>query len=515
CWLIRTQIHPQAHRSHAPSPPMDPLHTGQKLLLLVVATLLVVQHSTIAYGSGTSGSISMALPGCQDKCGNMSIPYPFGTGKGCFREPFNVTCNETGAYLASTEVRLLEISLTLGEVRVQNPHIDWQCNYTNGKNSSSGLNPLTLDSFHKVSDTKNKMTSIGCATLAMVMGRTKSKKQLEYPTANTCFSFCIDASSVDDVTECSGLGCCQAPVSGNVSAFITVSLPVPDLYNTTIQSFSPCSYSFVSEKDSFKFDRSYVNSTSFASTHTDGVPLVLDWVVGNGSCSEATKMGSQYACQAMNSECIDVSNGPGYRCNCSQGYEGNPYLQGGCQGTYIYVTESTCTLLYFSFIVYGMQYSVDSSRHSPHFIEMTDINECVPPNQSLYPCKGNCMNTEGSYNCLCPSGFRSDDPKSIPCVRADPNKTLKIILGISASIIFLMVCIFALRAEYQKKKLAKEKERFFHQNGGQILYHQIMSKQVDTLKIFTQEDLKKATNDFDESREVGKGGSWHCLQGHS
>uniref|UniRef100_A0A453QMH5 Wall-associated receptor kinase galacturonan-binding domain-containing protein n=1 Tax=Aegilops tauschii subsp. strangulata TaxID=200361 RepID=A0A453QMH5_AEGTS len=204
-----------------PSPPMDPLHTGQKLLLLVVATLLVVQHSTIAYGSGTSGSISMALPGCQDKCGNMSIPYPFGTGKGCFREPFNVTCNETGAYLASTEVRLLEISLTLGEVRVQNPHIDWQCNYTNGKNSSSGLNPLTLDSFHKVSDTKNKMTSIGCATLAMVMGRTKSKKQLEYPTANTCFSFCIDASSVDDVTECSGLGCCQAPVSGNVSAFIT------------------------------------------------------------------------------------------------------------------------------------------------------------------------------------------------------------------------------------------------------------------------------------------------------
>ncbi|KAM3195603.1 hypothetical protein ACQJBY_071637 [Aegilops geniculata] len=414
----------------------------------------------------------MARPGCPEKCGNVSIPYPFGTGKGCFQEPFNVTCNETGAYLASTEVRVLEISLTLGEIRVQNPYISSQCNYTNGTNSTSS-DALMLDPFHKLSNTKNKLTSIGCATIAMVVGLTKSKKQIEYPTADTCYSFCIDASSVDDVTECSGLGCCQAPVSGNVSAFGTLSLPVPDFYNTTVQSFSPCSYSFVSEKDWFKFNRSYVNSTSFASMHTDGVPLVLDWVVGNVSCSEATKMGSQYACQAMNSECIDVSNGPGYRCNCSQGYEGNPYLQGGCQ----------------------------------------DINECVPPNQSLYPCKGNCMNTEGSYNCLCPSGFRSDDPKSIPCVRADPNKTLKIILGISASIIFLMVCIFALRAEYQKKKLAKEKERFFDQNGGQILYHQIMSKQVDTLKIFTQEDLKKATNDFDESREVGKGGHGTVYKG--
>jgi hypothetical protein len=76
-----------------------------------------------------------------------------------------------------------------------------------------------------------------------------------------------------------------------------------------------------------------------------------------------------------------------------------------------------------------------------------------------------------------------------------------------------MVCIFALRAEYQKRKLAKEKERFFDQNGGQILYHQIMSKQVDTLRIFTQEDLKKATNDFDESRELGKGGHGTVYKG--
>ncbi|KAI4973840.1 hypothetical protein ZWY2020_041621 [Hordeum vulgare] len=364
----------------------------QKLLLLVAATLLLHQSSA------SSGSISMARPGCPDKCGNTSIPFPFGIGKGCFQEPFNVTCNGTGPYLGSNGLRVLDIALTLGEVRVQNPHIATRCNFSNGSNSTSGFDVLTLDPFHTVSNTKNKLTSIGCGGLAMVVGQAKGKNQLEYLTADSCISSCMDVSSIGNGTECSGMGCCQAPVSGNINAFVTQSIPVSAIYNSTIQSFSPCSSSFVAEDDWFKFDRSYVNSTNFGRKYTDGVPLVLDWVVGNGSCSEATKMGSQYACQDMNSKCVDVSNGPGYRCNCSQGYEGNPYLQGGCK----------------------------------------DINECEPPNQSLYPCKGNCRNTVGSYTCSCSSGFRSDDPKSIPCVRADPNKALKAALGTSAGVVFLM-----------------------------------------------------------------------------
>ncbi|KAI4973838.1 hypothetical protein ZWY2020_041619 [Hordeum vulgare] len=369
----------------------------QKLLLLVAATL-VLHHSTMANGAGSSGGISMAQPGCPDKCGNISIPYPFGTGKGCFQEPFNVTCNQTGAYLASTEseVRVLDINLTIGEIRVLNPHISWECNYTNGT-SGNGSDGLSLDAFYKVSNTKNKLISIGCATLGLILGLTKGKNQLEFPIVNTCYSVCTDANSVDDSTKCVGMGCCQTPLPGNISSFSTISSSLT-FTNSKSQPFSPCSYSFVAEEDWFKFDRSYVRSTNFASKYTDGVHLVLDWVVGNESCSEATKMGSRYACKDMNSKCVDVSNGPGYRCNCSQGYEGNPYLQGGCQ----------------------------------------DINECEPPNQSLYPCQGKCSNTIGNYTCFCPSGFRSDDPKSIPCVPADPKKALKVVLGISFSTIFLM-----------------------------------------------------------------------------
>ncbi|CAN6223716.1 unnamed protein product, partial [Urochloa humidicola] len=108
-------------------------------------------------------------------------------------------------------------------------------------------------------------------------------------------------------------------------------------------------------------------------------PLILDWVVGSATCEAAKKMRSSYACTDTNSMCIDVSSGPGYRCNCSTGYEGNPYLAGGCQ----------------------------------------DINECEYP--SKYPCiNGTCANTIGSYNCTCPEGTQSSDPKNEPCTPIPP-----------------------------------------------------------------------------------------------
>jgi hypothetical protein len=70
-----------------------------------------------------------------------------------------------------------------------------------------------------------------------------------------------------------------------------------------------------------------------ADSFGDGPPLVVNWAVGNETCMEANKnMESSHVCLSKNSECIDAPNGLGYRCICSQGYDGYPYLEEGCQG---------------------------------------------------------------------------------------------------------------------------------------------------------------------------------------
>ncbi|KAJ1257921.1 hypothetical protein BS78_10G033700 [Paspalum vaginatum] len=433
---------------------------------------MILKHITLIDGAGHM--ISIAKPGCPDKCGSVSIPYPFGIGDGCFlNQDFRVNCTaDTNVAILSSTItttanhdddhghddgtHLLGIDVARGEARVQGPVASF-CNYTNGSAPSIDAQ-LQLGLPFAVSETKNKFTGIGCLTVAYVSGQNKH----DYSSA--CGSFCADEDSIDGGKECSGMGCCQTTIPRNLNIF---AFSFEDDFDVTlVQNFSPCSYGFIVQEESFEFDPSYAKSSNFKERHKDGVPLVLDWVVGNETCVQAKKNQSSYACRDKKSICVDTPTGLGYLCNCSKGYGGNPYLDESCQ----------------------------------------DINECDSP--SLYPCHGKCKNTIGSYTCSCPPGTQSKDPKNAPCT---PNN--KMFIGISTSLVGLILCISALLFKCQKRQLAKEKEKFFKQNGGHILYQQILSKQIDTVMIFTVEDLKKATNNFDKSREIGIGGHGTVYKG--
>jgi hypothetical protein len=65
------------------------------------------------------------------------------------------------------------------------------------------------------------------------------------------------------------------------------------------------------------------------------------WAVFNMTCptATATQNRATYACRSNSSSCIDVTSSRGnmtiqlgYRCKCKEGFEGNPYIPGGCTG---------------------------------------------------------------------------------------------------------------------------------------------------------------------------------------
>ncbi|CAN6245617.1 unnamed protein product [Urochloa humidicola] len=427
--------------------------------LFFLTTIILSTTRLLALAAG------MARPGCQERCGNLTIPYPFGIGPGCFRNGLEVTCDHsTGrAYLgrAGSNVWAFDIFLLQGEARVHK-HLTWDC-YDDTGISDFNRSPMDLHSYYQISHTKNKFTAIGCDTIAFIQGENTNSY------TSGCMSFCSSKASVDSSGQCTGMGCCQTSIPANLTYFNTT---FSTRQSASVLDFNPCSYAFVIETQQFRFDTSDLEGNNFAYKYSDGVPLVLNWVAGKESCDEAKKNMSSYACLSKNSECIPSDSGLGYLCNCSSGYGGNPYLEDGCQ----------------------------------------DIDECAFPEQ--YICLGQCTNTIGSYSCACSKGARSSNASIVHCSPyQDPTKTVKMVLGISISTVVLLVCIFALAIEYQKRKLVKEKDGFFKQNGGFILLEQMRSRRVDTVRVFSKKELENATNNFDKRRELGRGGHGTVYKG--
>ncbi|MCL7050945.1 hypothetical protein MKW94_027473, partial [Papaver nudicaule] len=289
---------------------------------------------------------------CPQKCGSIKIPFPFGIGNHCSLSPFyEISCSNHTPYLVDTDHQILGI--TNGELRINSTsYVAKDC-----INQNSTLTHISLPENGplSVSDSSNVFIAIGCDTVAVI---TDDKS-----FTSGCVSLCSSPSSVVN-GSCSGIGCCESTVpkgkrylglgTSNMYGYKNVS----DLYN--------CSYAFLVEKGSFRFVEKELRN--FSETAKD-MAMRLDWSIGNYNCSSAS---GSFIC-GKNSFCVDSIMGTGYLCNCSEGFTGNPYLNGskGCQ----------------------------------------DMDECI--DLENYPCVGSarCRNKVPGYQCICPFGSAGDGRK--------------------------------------------------------------------------------------------------------
>ncbi|XP_049407189.1 wall-associated receptor kinase 2-like [Solanum stenotomum] len=438
-------------------------------LLLILRSANAQNTNNNVDSTTITKAATITKPECPQKCGNLTVPYPFGIGSDCALNPmFEIKCNVTTPFIHNIEV----YNISDSEMRISNS-VARNCYSSEGTlllpndPLSINLGPTHPYSFSDL----NKFTVVGCDDISL-MGVT----DLGLHLASGCYSYCNKSS--DDVIEagsCKGYGCCQIEIQKGIKSFETVTTSLQN--HTHVWSLNPCGYAFLGEASHFHFQGLMdLNDTNFVERISHNVPIVLDWTIGNLTCVQAQNR-KDYACQD-NSQCVDSDpNIGGYRCTCNSGYEGNPYITSGCQ----------------------------------------NINECAHSSTNM--CEHKCIDTPGSYTCTCLEGFSGDGRKDDGgCIAPNLNYEfpwIKFSIGMGVGFISLVVGTILLYFCIKKRKLIKNREKFFQKNGGLLLKQQISSIKggVEATKIFTADELKKATNNYASDRILGRGGNGIVYKG--
>ncbi|XAR65535.1 Non-specific serine/threonine protein kinase [Bertholletia excelsa] len=260
--------------------------------------------------------LPQTLSACQDHCGNVTIPFPFGTSQGCYLdEQFLVTCNHTHynppkLFLNNSTMEVTYISLS-GWLR-RAAGISRGC-YSQDRTRAATSNNYHMKRAGFTISYSQKLTAIGCDTSAVIVGTRRGKT-----FATGCISTCDGVYEVINGT-CSGVGCCQSSIPSDVWDF---NINLTSYANhTSIWKDNPCSYTFVAEDVGYNF--SSLDLLDFQKRSS--VPMVLDWNVKTCACANTDECATSNPCSHI---CENFQGG--YSCSCPEGYQGDGYKNGVC-----------------------------------------------------------------------------------------------------------------------------------------------------------------------------------------
>ncbi|TVU21202.1 hypothetical protein EJB05_30826, partial [Eragrostis curvula] len=305
------------------------------ILLLSVPLLLCLPSGWVL----AAADIPLAdRPGCQTKCGNVDIPYPFGIGDACaIHHGFYINCTKVnGTWTPLTgPFEVTKISVPDAKVWMK-MGISWRC-YGNATHriKEYSLYENFINTPFWFSNEDNKIFVMGCNTLGYIGGNALGNM--------TTFSYVIGCSSncsggLEPVNgSCSGAGCCQADVPKD-------QVYLEAFFNEKYTPSTGCSYIVVMEEKAFNFSTTYNHGTTFWHAYKGQVPVVMDWMIKKQTCEVAINNGS-YACVSNNSGCVNTTNGSDID-ECHQNSPDPCAAMGGtCVGAVVLVITVTCAYL--------------------------------------------------------------------------------------------------------------------------------------------------------------------------